>query len=255
MVLSSSSLLTKKQTNPSNKYVIEVMMIPHINIKNTWQFRFYNSRKKKDIKGHFSGLIWKFNLNYSLWKRELPESTFNFRVYRSWKQRNYKVRICLPVVSLLNCVTYVLTCQRVLRASVLTYQRALRAFVFPCLRANVFCVHTCSHANVSCVLTCSRASVPCVPVWSRAIISNNNKRNDKRFNNRGYSLFFLMGIFLKHLWLIPNILKWQDCKIFTKVVPSQTPSRSSHRRCSVKRVFLKICEISQENICVGVSYK
>ena len=26
-----------------------------------------------------------------------------------------------------------------------------------------------------------------------------NKRNDKRFNNRGYSLFFLMGIFLKHL--------------------------------------------------------
>ena len=26
-----------------------------------------------------------------------------------------------------------------------------------------------------------------------------NKRSDKRFNNRGYSLFFLMGIFLKHL--------------------------------------------------------
>ena len=26
-----------------------------------------------------------------------------------------------------------------------------------------------------------------------------NERNDKRFNNRGYSLFFLMGIFLKHL--------------------------------------------------------
>ena len=26
-----------------------------------------------------------------------------------------------------------------------------------------------------------------------------NKRNDERFNNRGYSSFFLMGIFLKHL--------------------------------------------------------
>ena len=26
-----------------------------------------------------------------------------------------------------------------------------------------------------------------------------NKENDKRFNNREYSLFFLMGIFLKHL--------------------------------------------------------
>ena len=81
-----------------------------------------------------------------------------------------------------------------------------------------------------------------------------NKRNDKRFNNRGYSLFILMGIFLKHLWLIPNILKWQDCKIFTKLVPSQTPSRSSHRSDSVKKVFLKICEISQENIFVWVSF-
>ena len=39
-----------------------------------------------------------------------------------------------------------------------------------------------------------------------------------------YPLFFLMGTFLKHLRLIPNILKWQHCKIFTKLVPSQTPS-------------------------------
>ena len=45
-----------------------------------------------------------------------------------------------------------------------------------------------------------------------------NKRNDKRFSNRGYSLFFLIGIFQNHLWLIPNKLKWQDCKIFTKLV-------------------------------------
>ena len=52
-------------------------------------------------------------------------------------------------------------------------------------------------------------------------------------------LFFLMGIFLKYLWLIPNILKWQDCKIFTKLVSSQTPSRSSHQRGSVKKGVLK----------------
>ena len=26
-----------------------------------------------------------------------------------------------------------------------------------------------------------------------------NKKNDKRFNNHGYSLFFLMGIILKYL--------------------------------------------------------
>ena len=83
-----------------------------------------------------------------------------------------------------------------------------------------------------------------------------NKKNDKRFNNRGYSLFFLIDIFLKHLWLIPNILKWQNCKIFTKLVPSQTPSRSSHRRCSVKkRTFLKIYKISRENTCAGVCFK
>ena len=57
-------------------------------------------------------------------------------------------------------------------------------------------------------------------------ITNKNKRSDKRFNSRGYSLFFLMCIFLNHLWLIPNISKWQDCKIFTKLVPSETLLRS-----------------------------
>ena len=76
------------------------------------------------------------------------------------------------------------------------------------------------------------------------------KKNDKRFNNRGYSLFFLMGIFLKHLWLIPNILKWQDCKIFTKLVPSQTLLRSSHRKCSVKKgVFKNLRKFTGKHLC------
>ena len=71
------------------------------------------------------------------------------------------------------------------------------------------------------------------------LFDKSNKRNDKHFNNRHYSLFFLMGVFLKHLWLIPNILKWQDYKIFTKLVPSQTRPRKSHR-CSLRKVFSKI---------------
>ena len=56
--------------------------------------------------------------------------------------------------------------------------------------------------------------------------------------NRAYNAI-LMIIFLRHLWLIPNILKWQDCTIFTKLVPLQTPSRSSYQRCSAKKGVLK----------------
>ena len=37
-----------------------------------------------------------------------------------------------------------------------------------------------------------------------------NKRNDKRFNYCSYSLFYFMGIVLKHLWLIPNILRLES---------------------------------------------
>ena len=71
-----------------------------------------------------------------------------------------------------------------------------------------------------------------------------------------YVSTILTGIFLNHPWLIPNILKWRNCKIFTKLVPSETPSRSSHRRCSVKKkTFLKIYKISRENTCAGVCFK
>ena len=71
-------------------------------------------------------------------------------------------------------------------------------------------------------------------------LKKKNKKNNKRFNSHGYLLFFFMGTFLKHLWLIPNILlKWRNCKIFTKLVPSQMPSRSSHQRFSVKEDILK----------------
>ena len=74
-----------------------------------------------------------------------------------------------------------------------------------------------------------------IPLKARML--KTNRKNNKRFNNLGYLLFFLMGIFLKHLRLIPDILKWQNCKIFTNLVPSQNPSRRSHRKCSVKKIF------------------
>ena len=59
-----------------------------------------------------------------------------------------------------------------------------------------------------------------------------------------------MGIFLKHLWLIANLIKWQDCKIFTNLVLSQTPSRSSHRKCSVKKGVLKsFANLTGKHVC------
>ena len=39
----------------------------------------------------------------------------------------------------------------------------------------------------------------CIDDAAIKIDTNENKRNDKSFNNRGYSLFFLMDIFAKHL--------------------------------------------------------
>ena len=55
-----------------------------------------------------------------------------------------------------------------------------------------------------------------------------------------YLLFILMGIFLKHLWLIPNILQWQDCKILIKLVSSQTLPEAATRGVLLKKVFLKM---------------
>ena len=70
--------------------------------------------------------------------------------------------------SLLNCVPYVLTCQRALRAYVPRCQRALRAHVltcFACLRGYVLTCLACLHAHVP---TCLRAHVPCVLKCSNA---------------------------------------------------------------------------------------
>ena len=84
-----------------------------------------------------------------------------------------------------------------------------------------------------------------------------NKKNDKPFNNRGYSLFFLMGFFkgiidLSEASVIdPNISKWQNSKVFTKLAPSQNSFRSSHRRCSVKKDILKnLQNLTGKHLCI-----
>ena len=52
-----------------------------------------------------------------------------------------------------------------------------------------------------------------------------------------------MGIFLKHLWLIPNVLQWHDCKILIKLVSSQTIPEAVTRGVLLKKVFLKMSMI------------
>lgn len=61
-VLESSSFLAKKQAKQSSVLVIEVMMIPHMNIQNASTFTTDNSKTKQDMKSHFSGLTLNNNL-------------------------------------------------------------------------------------------------------------------------------------------------------------------------------------------------
>ena len=48
---------------------------------------------------------------------------------------------------------------------------------------------------------------------------------------------------------------WQNSLQKEPILSFQPPLfRSNHRRCSIKKLFLKISEISQKNNCVGVSF-
>ena len=71
-------------------------------------------------------------------------------------QRTWARKACRHLdTSLLNCVSYVPTYQRALRAYVLTCQRALCAYGSCC---NVPCVLSCSRAGVFCMFKCSRGN-------------------------------------------------------------------------------------------------
>ena len=47
-------------------------------------------------------------------------------------------------------------------------------------------------------------------------------------------------------------LKWVKCVFY--LFQAQAEAKSSHQRCSVKKVFLKISQYSQESNCFGVSF-
>ena len=65
---------------------------------------------------------------------------------------------------------------------------------------------------------------------------------------------FLRTLILKNIYKrCPNTAETTLHKKFTGVVLVQITYRRSHRRCSVKNMFLRVPHYSQENTCVGVS--
>ena len=72
---------------------------------------------------------------------------------------------------------------------------------------------------------------------------------------------WLLLIFLLSKSFIHFTLKWQDCKNFTKLVPSdfflgftKLNPKAVPRMCSIKKLFLEISENLQKNICARVLY-
>ena len=75
-------------------------------------------------------------------------------------QRNVFISLSQFLLSLINCVLQVPTCQRDWRADVLLCQRVLHAYVPMCL--------ACSRAHVPTCLACLRALVPTCLTYLRA---------------------------------------------------------------------------------------
>ena len=128
--------------------------------------------------------------------------------------------------SLLNCVTYVPTCQRALRAYVLAYQRPLRAYLLTCQRALCAYVLTGQRALRAYVLTrqCAlrayvlkcqralRAYVPFVSMCSRAITTNNKTK----FSIICFPYIFVIVLSFFFLW---NKTVIYSCIVLTKWKP------------------------------------
>ena len=92
-------------------------------------------------------------------------------------QRNVFISLSWFLLSLINCVLYVPTCQRALHAYVLLCKLVLCAYVptcLACLRAHVPTCLACLRVYVSTCLACFRAHVPTclecifVPTFLRA---------------------------------------------------------------------------------------
>ena len=106
--------------------------------------------------------------------------------------------------SLLNCVTYVPTFQRALRAYVLAYQRPLRAYLLTCQRALCAYVLTCQRAL--------RAYVPFVSMCSRAITTNNKTK----FSIICFPYIFVIVLSFFFLW---NKTVIYSCIVLTRWKP------------------------------------
>ena len=49
-------------------------------------------------------------------------------------------------------------------------------------------------------------------------------------------------------------MKWVKIPYDSVTICNHNHNRSSHRRCSIKKLYLKISQNSRENTCVGVSF-
>ena len=105
--------------------------------------------------------------------------------------KTFLCRLGRLITSLLNCVPYVLTCQRALRAT--------------CLRADASYVLTCSRVNMLCVLTYSCVNVPCMPKCLRAITSNNKNK-------------FSMTVLLRFLVLFVSFFFLRNKTVYQKYI-------------------------------------
>ena len=73
--------------------------------------------------------------------------------------------------------------------------------------------------------------------------------------------WWLLLVFSSSWSLLHFILKWQDCKNFTKLVPldfflgfTKLNPKAVAQMCSIKKLFLEILENLQKNICAWVLY-
>ena len=103
---------------------------------------------------HYSDRLHDFSVTIPKYYKDVCVNSFFSRTAKLW---NSMPKECFPLTydlnglsleltSLLNCVPYVLTCQRALRAYVFTCQRALRAYLLTCQRALRAYVLVCKHA-------------------------------------------------------------------------------------------------------------
>ena len=101
IVLPSSSCLTKKRTNPSSKFAIEVMMIPHINEKAQGNLDLVTRERRKILKTIFLVLFERLILVIhceSVNSKNLPLTLESIRVENNF---NSKARKSSPAVAYL----------------------------------------------------------------------------------------------------------------------------------------------------------